>query len=270
MVSVLRPGQRVLQIPAIGVQTSRRAVSGGNGLLNNLVAYWPLNEAAGANNALDLHTNGLTLTQTASPGSAAGKVYAGARTFNGSTQYFSRASEALLQTGDVDFTVATWVFLSNTTHLADIVNHYRVTPDLKRAWLMRYEFSVSRFNVYVSSDGTYTNGVTATELRANSFGAASAATWYLFNFWHDSVANTINVQINNGTVDSKEWTAGIYVSPAAFGIGKYENSDAYLNGRIGPVAMWKSAAGGGGCLTAAQRTALYNSGAGLTYASFTV
>lgn len=240
----------------------------GNGLLNSLVAYWPLNEAAGANNALDLHSNGLTLTQAASPGSAAGVVYASSRTFNGSNQWFSRPSEALLQIGDVDFTAVAWVWLTNTSSVADIVNHYRVT-DLKRSWLMRYEYSVSRFNVYVSSDGTYVDGVTATELRANSFGAASAATWYCFAFWHDSVANTINIQINNGTVDSKAWTTGVYVSPAAFGIGRYENSTAFINGRIGPVAMWKSAAGGGGVLSAAQRSALYNGGAGLTYSAFT-
>ena len=37
-----------------------------------------------------------------------------------------------------------------------------------------------------------------------------------------------------------------------------------------PTMFWKSAAGAGGVLTAAQRTALYNGGAGLTYAAFTV
>lgn len=40
-------------------------------------------------------------------------------------------------------------------------------------------------------------------------------------------------------------------------------------GRVGPTMFWKSAAGGGGVLTAAQRTALYNGGAGLAYANFT-
>jgi hypothetical protein len=43
----------------------------------------------------------------------------------------------------------------------------------------------------------------------------------------------------------------------------------WFSGRIGPVAMWKSAPGGGGVLTAAQRTALWNGGAGLAYADFT-
>jgi len=35
------------------------------------------------------------------------------------------------------------------------------------------------------------------------------------------------------------------------------------------LAFWKSAVGVGGALSAEQRTALYNGGAGLTYADFT-
>jgi len=42
-----------------------------------------------------------------------------------------------------------------------------------------------------------------------------------------------------------------------------------FDGRLGPIAFWKSSAGNGGVLTAAQRTALYNGGDGLAYASFT-
>ncbi len=43
----------------------------------------------------------------------------------------------------------------------------------------------------------------------------------------------------------------------------------FMDGRIGPTMFWKSAAGGGGVLTAAQRTALYNGGAGLRYDQLT-
>ena len=84
----------------------KRRAATGNGLLTNLVGYWGLDEAAGANNALDKHSNALTLTQTGSPGSAAGKVYAGSRTFDGSGQQFSRASATSLQMGDLDFAIA--------------------------------------------------------------------------------------------------------------------------------------------------------------------
>ena len=86
----------------------------GNGLLTNLAAYWGLDEAGGANNALDKHTNALTLTQVASPGSASGIVYARARAFDGINNYFYRASETLLQSGDIDFAIAAWVFLTSS------------------------------------------------------------------------------------------------------------------------------------------------------------
>jgi len=75
-IMVLRPGQRVVNVPGIGVSTSRRAVaSGGNGLLNALIAYWPGDEASG--NLLDAHSNALHLTDTNTVTNAAGKVYAG-------------------------------------------------------------------------------------------------------------------------------------------------------------------------------------------------
>ncbi len=56
---------------------------------------------------------------------------------------------------------------------------------------------------------------------------------------------------------------------AAFSIGARPNGTNGVTARMGPVAMWRSAAGGGGVLTADQRAALYNAGAGLAYASFT-
>ncbi len=46
-------------------------------------------------------------------------------------------------------------------------------------------------------------------------------------------------------------------------------ASAFSTARIGPVAMWKSAAGGGGVLSSSQRTALFNAGNGLAYTAFT-
>lgn len=44
----------------------------------------------------------------------------------------------------------------------------------------------------------------------------------------------------------------------------------FMSGRIGPTMFWKSAAGAGGVLTAAQGTALFNGGLGLAYTDFTL
>jgi hypothetical protein len=97
-----------MTLPMTGAGPS--AVSaGGNGLLTALIAYWPGDEASG--NLLDAHTNALHLTDVNTVTNNTGKVYATARQYTAANQeYHNRASEALLQIGDVDFTIASWVY----------------------------------------------------------------------------------------------------------------------------------------------------------------
>lgn len=229
-----------------------------NGLLNNLVGYWGLDEAGGANNALDKHTNALTLTQSNSPGSDTGLVYAGARTFTpASTQYFSRASETILQAEDKDFTFAAWVYLSTTSGERPIVVKYTGAGN---EYMLRYNGTTFRWIVGDNGGGN------AGEI--NWTGTVNASTWYLVLAYHDSGANSVGISVNAGTVYSAA-TSGPAVTGTAqqFDIGKWTTN--YFQGRIGPVMMWKSTAGGGGVLDSTKRTALYNAGAGLAYASFT-
>lgn len=230
-----------------------------NGLLNNLIAYWALDEASGANNALDKHSNGLTLTQANSPGSATGKVYSGARTLNGSNQSFSRTSETLLQTGDVDVTFAAWVYLSSVSINHAIINKY--VPYVNEEFVLYYNYN----DWYPAPYFTWIFG--SGVVRATDFGAASANTWYLVIAWHDAANNQLGISVN-GTETTTSYSSGVTATSAAFQLG-LENTVYPLSGRIGPVAMWKSTAGGGGVLTSTKRTALYNAGAGLAYANFT-
>jgi len=240
-------------------------LAGGNGLLNNLVAYWPSNEAGGANNILDLHSNALHLTQVHSPGADTGKVYATARTFDGANDYAYRNSATLLQAGNVDLTVAVWVYLASTAAERAVVGKYLTTGN-QREWVFEWNPAESAFRFIVS-----TTGANTFVIDADSFGVPTTTTWLMAIVWHDSVADTINVQINNGSVDSAAHSGGIFASTAPFQIGGI-NGAAVIPwyGRIGPVMMWKSTAGLGGVLTAAQRTALWAAGAGLPYAQFTV
>ena len=242
----------------------------GNGLLNNLVGYWGLDEAGGANNALDKHSGARTLTHTASPGSNTGKVYAGARTFNGS-QYFTRTSETATQSGDNDLTWAAWVYLETLSANSIIIAKYDTSS--AKEFILFYNFSdhatQNRFALIVSSDGSAT-----TSLDATTFGAPSSGTWYFVCAWHDAANNQIGISVNNGTANTASYSSGIYAGSCPLQLGTiYVSGSPYgdylLNGRMGPVMMWKSAPGGGGVLTSTQRTVLYNSGNGLSYASFT-
>ena len=241
----------------------------GNGLLNALIAYWPGNEASG--DALDLHTNGLTLTDTNTVTSNPGKVYALARQYTRiNSEYHARlGDDAQLSAGDTELTIACWVQLDYIPVGAveyTAVSKYNTALGQREYFIGYIAGSTNRFQAWYGNS----TGGSSTQLIASSFGVPIAGIWYFCVTWHDPTADKIYIQINNGVVDSKSWSGGIVDGTYPFKLGARGAGINNFNGRIGPVMFWKSAAGGGGVLTAAQRTALYNAGAGLPYASFTL
>jgi len=242
----------------------------GNGLLNNLIAYWKEDEAAGANDALDAHTNGLTMTQTDNPGSAAGVINT-ARVL-AANDYFSRIDDAWLSTGDVDFTISCWVYPTNLAFGGGQVafSKYNIVGG-QREYLLYYNrvdhAPNDRFSFTVSSNGVVTQAVDA-----NTFGGVVNNSWYHLIAWHDAGSDEIGISVND-VADTLPYALGVFDSTAKPAMGVLYNGPAIVYQHIGrhdETGFWKSAPGGGGALTAAQRTALYNGGAGLTYAAFTV
>ena len=234
----------------------------GNGLLNNLIAYWPGNEANG--NTLDLHINALHLTDTNTVTSNPGLVYPLARQYTAANlEYHARpGDDVLLSAGNVDFTLATWVNMQALVALGGIAGKWG-SGGAAFGYTIGYYNTTQRFFFAVSS-----NGLDSTLLSADSLGAPVINTWYFVLCWSDTVADTINIRVNNGVVDSVGYALGVYDNAKPFEIGRYQ-ALFYNSGRIGPTMFWKSAAGGGGVLDAAKRTALWAGGAGLTYAQFT-
>jgi len=233
----------------------------GNGLLNALIAYWPGNEANG--NALDVHTNALHLTDVNTVTSNPGKVYALARQYTrGNSEYHKRpGDDALLSAGNSDLTIATWIYFdSKPGNLSFVGKMFTVN---QYEYLLRYRGATDRLELVYSQDGA-----TLFALTANTHGSPALTQWIFVLFCHDSVNDMVNFQINNGAIESAGLVGGLHDGTDSFTIGA--GSAAYFDGRIGPTMFWKSAPGGGGVLTAAQRTALYNGGAGLPYASFTL
>jgi hypothetical protein len=74
-------------------------------------------------------------------------------------------------------------------------------------------------------------------------------------------ANTINIQVNNGAIDSVPWSGGGQDSAAEFALGRRAGteSELYWSGRIDEVGIWKR------LLTAEERAALYNGGQGFPF-----
>lgn len=249
--------QNVVGMPWLWIKSGGALVSGPSSLLTNLISYWKLDEASGTRfdsvvaSANDLTNNGST--------QVAGKIGNAVSLASASSQWLAAPSNASLQTG-VSFTIAAWVYLT------DIAGNYTIASKYQgggqNEWALYFNQSdhapTNRFSFGASS-----NGSTATFLDATTFGAPSATTWYLVIAWYDSVAQTINIQVDNGTADSVAFTGGMFSGTSEFDIGRLLTL-YYMNGRVDEVGFWKGA-GSAGVLTATQRTNLYNSGNGTTH-----
>lgn len=240
------------------------AAAAGNGLLNSLIAYWPGDEASG--NLIDAHTNGLDLTDNNTVTNNPGVVYSTARQYTraNSKCHTRPGDDALLSTGDVDFTFAQWLYMdSKPASSMYSITKWNTDPD--NGYIIGWHQAGDRMKLYVSDDG-----IAAQSVAANNHGSPSLTTWMLLICSHDAVNNQLTIQVNNGVTDSQAHATGVYDSTARFAISVLLYVTAnYWDGRIGPTAFWKSAAGGGGVLSAAARTALWNGGAGLKYSELT-
>ena len=213
-------------------------------VIDQLVAYWPLDEASG--NAIDAHGNN-DLADTNTVGSATGKV-SGARDFEESAnEYFTIDDNTDLSTGDIDFTFQAWVNLESKTDHREICGKW-ANPSFE--YNLRYVQSSDRFQFVVGAGGD--------SVLANTLGSPSAATWYHIIAWYDATANQIGIAINDGAADTASFSGGAPDGTSPFWLGNAFNRP--FDGLIDEVGFWKKV------LTSTERTWLYNSGNGRSYA----
>jgi hypothetical protein len=163
-----------------------------------------------------------------------------------------------LQVGDVDFTACGWINMASKAGTnRPLFGKYSATLG-SREWVIDYLNSNDRVRVIAIG-----NGVATTTVTASTFGSPPLSTWFFVVFWHDSIANTINIQINNWTPNSAAHTTGIFAGTAPFEIGRVDfGSLSYFSGIVDEVGIWKRV------LTTDERTALWNAGNGLSYDAF--
>jgi hypothetical protein len=77
--------------------------------------------------------------------------------------------------------------------------------------------------------------------------------------WHDDSANTLYLQINDGTPDSASFSGSITDGSGDFMVGSRNGTERHYDGLIDEVAIFDDV------LTSAERTWLYNSGSGRSY-----
>ena len=225
-------------------------------ILDNLEAYWKMDEASGAR--ADSHgSNNLVDNNTVTQ--ATGKIVSAGQFTTANSEYLNLADNASLSVGDIDFTWIGWMYLDATGVNRTMVSKGATGAAASIAYLIYYSTGDDRFKFWVGDNATHSAIVLA-----NNLGAPSTAAWYFIVAWHDATANTINIQVNNGTVDSTAYTYGSYDDGDEFCMGKFSTqASAYMDGRIDEVGFWKRV------LTSTEKTDLYNGGAGWAY-PFTV
>lgn len=219
----------------------------------NPAAYWKMDQTSGSRpdsvgiKHLSDH-NGVT--------SAVGKL-SNAAQFNGTTQYLDTAvtNGSALQIGDISFTMAAWVYLDATASDRTIMAQSKGTGINPASFNLRYRAGgVDRFQFVIIDDV-----LTSATVEANALGAPSLNTWYFIVAWRDKAALTINIQVNDGGVNSTSTGLIPSASITNLTVGATATPNDYFSGRIDEVSFWRTT------LTTSKRSFLYNGGVARAY-----
>jgi hypothetical protein len=235
------------------------AAQAGSSLFTGLVEYWNFDEASG--NRAGAHA-GLTLTDNNSVGSATGVGGVGiaAQFNNASSHFLQRASQASLQTGNINWALNVWVYLDSKSQSIAIGN--KGSSNTVREWFLQYVQGTDRFRFLVyDGAGNLTKNVSA-----DAFGSPALNTWHMLTAQHNAVFNTASIHVNAATTDALSpggGAAGTNTGPFTIG-ASVTPTFQYWDGRIAYVGFWKDR-----LLDAAARTQLYNAGAAVPYSALT-
>lgn len=210
-------------------------------LSDNLISYWSLenvNDSHGSNNL----TNNNTVTFVT------GKVANAGNFVSASSQYLSIANNTSLEAGDIDFTWAGWVYLTNTAAARTIMAKWGAGAD--GDYRLQFITAGTTFQFAVR------NAANSATVTATWSASVSAATWYYVVVRHDATANIISISVNAGTPVTAALTGGTRVSANGFALGALNTGATFHNGGLDEAGWWKR------YLADAELTDLYNGGAG--------
>lgn len=239
----------------------RTATRGRPLLLENLVAYWPLDALSGTRN--DAHTNGLHLTDENSVSSGAGITYAAAADYDMTIdQWLWRAhADSAAVNFASSFSIVAWTYPTAFTGGPDSPAYYRM---------------IVSFNYGSGFNGGYKIQTTAAGQLYLVLGGNSNQGWswhvdapyctlnewqmvaWTFDYATGDVACGLNGNLATTVNPNPE-----FFKPASSGVfsigGWVEGAVHIFDGRIGPVAMWNRT------LTLSEIGWLYNGGQGRAY-----
>lgn len=223
-------------------------------IASGVISHWPLDEHSGTRFDFVIDND---LTETNTVGFSDGKVGLQGKAAN----FVSANSEDLsisdaLQVGlsfTNSFTFASWVRL--TDKAATQIFVAKVSTIAQAEYQSFYGVGADRFGWQLF----HTTGDITTQ-QATSFGSPTAGVFNLIICWYDSVLNTVNIQIDDGPVDSIS-TGGLALrngtSPFFLGVQEDPGKLFFMNGDLDEVTFW------GRVLNAAERTRLFGGGNGI-------
>lgn len=215
-----------------------------NDLANSLVGLWRLDETSGTR-ADSVGTN--HLAEANGVASTTGLVYNTSALFDlANSERLHVASDAVLRTGDIDFWVAAWFKSSFMTGTRVIAANW---TNAVRGWVL---FNSGTTLTFTLGNGGNTSGTAIT------IASLSLNTDYFVVAWHDKTAQTVNLQLNNGSVASGARGVTPGTSTAEFEIGSNGGGTNFFSGVIGPVMLGKNY-----IPTSDDRALLWNGGDGL-------
>lgn len=192
----------------------------------------------------------VTLTENGIVESGGGILNNGVVFDGDTTKYLEASSASSLQPADTDFTYSCWVNLSAKTADQTFIGKWSSANQEYRLW---YDQSTDRFCWSVSDSGS--NEVTVVDTQ---IGSPATSTDYLLVAYHNSTTNEIGLSINAGTPDTASHSAGIYTGTAKYRIGSSSDAPEAI---VDEVGFWSKV------LTSGEISALYNSGAGMSYSA---
>ncbi len=240
-----------------GQDATLTASGGGLGLQTDLTAFWEFENTGWT----DATGNGTTLTAVGSPTSVTGKV-GNAASLGNSANALTAASNTNISAGGGSFSAAVWVNSASVPGQTTAIFNKDLNTFGNREWGFGSTFSgTNRWSCLVSNTST----TTFTAVAASGSGDFSTG-WHHLVMTYDSGSKAVVLYLDGSATGTGATLTGTLNSSASatlnfgrMGAGTPIGSNPIL---VDQAGFWK-----GRVLSAADVTALYNGGSGLSYAA---
>ncbi len=242
LVSVVCVAQVGLRNPAFITSLKGAGVDCNSVDDSSLKAWWKMEGASG--NDTDSKGTNTLIDHNGVTSQSPGKI-------ERTSQYFSAPDGPDISgRGQADIMFGGWFLYSAVlAGSPSMIAKYHASGNQREYFLVESS-ALQRYECFYSSNGTSTAAVAVV---ANSAGDPADSTWHFVVTWYDNSAKTINIQVDNGAVDSVSYGTGVFNGTGDLNIGAVDGAQNW-QGYIDEVFITNR------ILTAAELTALYNSG----------